>query len=284
VHVAAWWESLGTLAPRALVDARQVLHHSVQLVAAVGRSLVPPRPDDGHTSLEWVAAAFVGQPVPATRPWVAALRPFEMSLLVVADGTEKARLSLAGRTRDEAFAWLADAAERVGTPKGRLALDAPYRIPEHAVGSGAPFPETTREIAELSRWFANGDSLLRAAAAKWPGAAPVRVWPHHFDVGSVLPLGAAHGEESPSIGIGLSSGDEGIAEPYFYATLWPTPDPQTLPPLQAGGRWNREGWTGAVLTATEVTAAGDGPSQAAVASAFLQGAIEALRGLYARRA
>ncbi len=112
----------------------------------------------------------------------------------------------------------------------------------------------------------------------------MRVWPHHFDVGSVLPLGAQQGEDAPSIGIGLSPGDEGIAEPYFYSTLWPAPDTESLPPLPAGGRWNRDGWTGAVLTGSAITAAGDGAVQAAEAGAFLTSAVEVLRDLHARRA
>jgi hypothetical protein len=283
VQVAAW-ETLGASPPLALAPERLVLHHAAQLVAGVGRSLVPPRPDDGHTSLEWIAGALVGQEVPGPRPWVAALRLAELSLVVVAGGEEAGRLALAGCTRDEAFAWLSNTAERLGAGAGRLRLDAPYRIPDHAVGAGQPFGAATRATAELARWFGNGNSLLRTVAAKWPGAAPVRVWPHHFDVGSVLPLGATYRGESPSIGIGLSPGDEGIAEPYFYATLWPAPEADALPPLPANGRWNREGWTGALLTGSEITAAGDGGAQAAEAGAFLASAVEVLRDLHARRA
>jgi hypothetical protein len=117
-----------------------------------------------------------------------------------------------------------------------------------------------------------------------PGAAPVRVWPHHFDVGSVLPLGAGDGDEAPSIGVGLSPGDEGIPEPYFYATPWPPPGAdEPLPDLASPGRWRREGWTGAVLTGSDLVAAGDGRAQAARASAFLAEAVSALRALHEQR-
>jgi len=277
------WELLGAVPPIALVPERLVLHHGVQLVAAVGRSLVPPRPDDGHTSLEWAAGAFVGQPVAEPRPWVAALRPSELSLVVFASGAPDSHLPLAGRTRDEAFAWLSRVAEQLGARPGQLKLDAPYTIPEHPAGSRSPFQSVTGAVTELARWFADGNALVRAVASTWPNAAPVRVWPHHFDVGSVLWLGAA-GEESASIGIGLSPGDEGIAEPYLYATLWPAPNPDSLPVLPAGGRWNREGWTGAVLTGSEIVAAGGAVNQAAAAASFLASAVEVLRDIHARRA
>ena len=275
------WEALGAVPPLALAEERLVLHHAVQLVAAVGRSLVPPRPDDGHTNLEWLAGAFVGQEVPGPRPWLASLRASDLSLVVVTAGAEAGRVALAGRTRDEAFAWLSHVALHLGVAGGRLRLDPPYRIPNHPVGSGAPFPTATPKLAELARWFGNGNALLRAVASRWPGAAPVRVWPHHFDVGAVLPLASGRGEESPSIGIGLSPGDEGIAEPYFYATLWPAPDPDSLPPLPEG-RWNRNGWTGAKLTGSEIAAAGDGGAQAAVADVFLASAVAILRDVHTR--
>jgi hypothetical protein len=92
------------------------------------------------------------------------------------------------------------------------------------------------------------------------------------------------GDEAPSLGLGLSPGDEGIPEPYFYVTPWPPPGPgEPLPDLPAPGRWHREGWTGAVLTGTEVVAAGDGGAQAARASAFLAEAVSALRARHEQR-
>ena len=274
------WEPLGSAPARALTETRLLLHHAVQPVAAVGRSLVPAAPDDSHTSLEWhrPSQSFVGQEAPGPRPWRAALRLHDLSLAVLADGgDEVARLALAGRTMSETLAWLGDRARDLGAPPDRLSLVAPYKLPEHAVGAGAGFaPPDDTSLVELARWFADGDLLLRGVASGWAGAAPVRVWPHHFDVGSVLPVRTAEGGEAATLAIGLSPGDDGIAEPYFYVTPWPLPEP--LPDLPSGGRWHREGWTGAVLTGSEVVAAGGGAAQAVSAGAFLTGAVEVLRG------
>lgn len=280
------WESVGKVSPRQLAPTRLLLHHAAQVVAAAGRSLVPPRPDDGHTSLEWTSPhSLTGQEVPGKRPWRASLRSDEPALAVLADGAEVGRYALAGRTQKAAFEWLADRARELGAPVERLTLAPPYALPEHPFGAGAAFEAPGDGLlAELARWFGNADALLRRIADAWPGAASVRVWPHHFDVGSVLPLADGHGEEVPSIGIGLSPGDEGIAEPYFYVTPWPAPGAaEPLPELAAGGRWHREGWTGAVLEASEAVAEGGGAEQAAAASAFLEGAIEALRTRHAMR-
>jgi hypothetical protein len=255
-----------------------LLHHAVQLVAAVGRSLVPARADDGHTSLVWHSRrrAIEGEQVLGPRRWWAALHPDDLSLGVLVEGKEVGLVALAGRTKSEAFTWLVDQARAQGAPVEKLKLDAPYTIPAHAVGTGAAFAVPgDGSCAELRRWFANADPLLGDVADGWAGSAPVRIWPHHFDIGTVLPLGPAGGEGAPTLGVGLSPGDEAIAEPYFYVTPWPVPDP--LPDLPAGGQWHREGWTGAVLTGTEVVSAGDGAVQSGAARAFLTRTVETLR-------
>jgi hypothetical protein len=174
----------------------------------------------------------------------------------------------------------------LGAPVERLQLAPPYALPEHPFGAGAAFgAPDDGSLLELARWFGNAEALLRSVASGWPGSAPVRVWPHHFDVGSVLPLDSAPGEEAPSIGVGLSPGEEGIAEPYFYVTPWPPPpSAESLPELPAGGHWHRTGWTGALLTGSEILAERGGAAQAAAASAFLTGAVELLRERGKRRA
>jgi hypothetical protein len=280
------WEPLGQVLPARLVEARLLLHHAAQLVASVGRSLLPPQPDDGHTSLAWDARlrALVGQEVAGERAWRAGLVPRDLALVIVVEGALAHRLDLDGETVASARAWLAEKAGRHSTAGGRLSFDAPYAMPTHAVDGGGRFAlPPDGSAAEVESWLANAERALREVAAGWPGAAPVRAWPHHFDVGTVLPLGAGDGDEAPSIGVGLSPGDEGIPEPYFYVTPWPPPaagDP--LPDLAAPGHWHREGWTGAVLTGTHVVAAGDGEAQAARASSFLGGAVAALRERHER--
>ena len=279
------WERLGEASPRQLAPARLLSHHAAQLVAAPGRSLAPPRPDDGHTSLEWTSPrSLAGQEVPGPRPWRAALRFDGPSLAVLSEGTEVGRFALQGRTRQAAFEWLVERARDLGVPVERLALAPPYALAVHPYAEGAAFEAPgDGSLAEVARWFANANRLLRGLADTWPGAAAVRVWPHHFDIGTVLPLAGGQGEQSPSIGVGLSPGDDAVAEPYFYVTPWPPPKPaEPLPELRAGGRWYREGWTGAVLEAGVVVASGAAAAQAEAASAFLTDAVEVLRARHAR--
>src|SRR5215813_7972080 len=92
------WEPLGAVPPRELVPARLVLHWAAQLVAAAGAALLPPRPDDSQSALGFAGGALLGQPIAGR---AVALRAPEL-VLFVADR----KLELAGKTRDDALAWL----------------------------------------------------------------------------------------------------------------------------------------------------------------------------------
>ena len=91
-------------------------------------------------------------------------------------------------------------------------------------------------------WFAAATSVLDPLAAAQPGASPVRVWPHHFDIATLVTLA-----EGVSVGVGMSPGDGTYDAPYFYVTPWPYPETGALPELSRGARWHTDGWVGAVM-------------------------------------
>jgi hypothetical protein len=282
------WRRLGRVDPRALVEPRLMLHHAAQLVTAVGRSLLPPRSDDGQTAFEWSeeVQALVGEVVPGERPWRAALRPADLTLLVLDVPPESAEaFLLAGRNLTDAFAWLRERARERGADASQLSREVPYDVPAHAVAREAAFPPTPLPgFAELARCFADADRLFRAYAAGRPDASAVRCWPHHFDLGALLTLSPWTGGRSPTVGFGLSPGDDGVGEPYFYVNAWPRPEPRpdALPPLPAGGRWNLEGWLGAVLPVSALVETRDEEGQEARAREFLIRAVGAARALLGR--
>ena len=134
-------------------------------------------------------------------------------------------------------------------------------------------------MSELGRWFADADTMLRRIAAAIDGAEPVRVWPHHCDIASLIALDPElPAEEARTIGFGMTPGDGSYPEPYWYVTPWPYPQHPDLPELAGGGAWHREGWMGAVLTGTRLVAA-DASTQAGQVSTFLESAIGACRNM-----
>jgi hypothetical protein len=156
-----------------------------------------------------------------------------------------------------------------------------YQMPDHAVGRGAEFRDDDRRaMAEVGRWFANAGRVLGLVLRARREALPVRVWPHHFDIGTLIPLLGPVGEE-PSVGVGMSPGDQVYPEPYWYVTAGPMPGNPTLPRLAGKGRWHTEGWVGAILLGTDNVLAGRGPAQASLAGEFMESAIPAAMTLLA---
>jgi len=215
------------LAPTDLVAARLELHYAAQIVAACADVWLPERADDGHTSMTWRSPSMVGERSPTEV--AIGVRAIDFALLAFHDD-DLQTLPLAGKTLAEALAW-ADA--QFGTPRGAKLRD--YDLPASPLRSGGHFTGPELELAELARWYDAG----LAVVGRYADPSTIRIWPHHFDLGAILP---------GNIGIGLSPGDAFYAEPYFYVT--PPAPPARAPEIKGGGFWRTDGWTGAVLLAS----------------------------------
>ena len=277
------WRPLPALDPERLRIARVALHHALQVPAAlhVGRFAV--QADQSHTSFAWRDDRFVSSGDP-TVPWVAALDPVALAVELRAtdrDGGDRvaARVELEGRTLDESHvAWQAALDAHLGAaPYRRLEVD----LPDHPVASGAPFVRDEPALTALRDSFADAALALDGLRPRMRRPSPRRVWPHHFDIAvlDVLDPEDVDPEAARSVGVGMTPGDAGVPEPYYYVTPWPYPAVTALPPLPAG-RWTTEGWVGALLPASAFTdLAGDG--QAARVRAFLDAAYDASQALLA---
>jgi hypothetical protein len=276
------WETLGAVEPRDLIDARLQLHWAAQAAAAVGKQLLPHQPDFSEQSLEWLAGprALAQGVVAGARPFRSAIRLESPALLLLGeDGTALAELPLEGRTLDEAYDWVRREVEALlGRPLEKP-LERPEGLPAHPVSTGAPFSLAgSAAPPELERYYAGADRLLRALRDANPEASPVRCWPHHFDLATLLRLDPdADPEAARSIGVGLIPGDAAMPEPYFYLLPWPRPAGD-LPKLDGGG-WHTGDWVGPVLDAAEFAGAGSDGAQRERIERFLNSAVKACREL-----
>jgi hypothetical protein len=287
------WETLGTVDPRRVVDARLQLHWAAQAASAPGRQLLEHRPDFSEQCLRWTGGprALAQELVHCVWPFRSALRPSPPAVVLLdANDRVTAELLLDGHTLEEIYGWLE---KEIPRRVGRQLLQPLQRpgegLPEHGVGvgdgEGEPFSVIdTAAFSEVGRWFGNAHRLLTGVAERHPGASAVRCWPHHFDIATLIALDAgadagADPETARSIGVGLTPGDAVRPHPYFYVTPWPYPKDRELPALEGGGVWNTEGWTGAVLETPALLRAGAGEAQAGQAERFVASAIAACQAL-----
>ena len=247
------WQALGAVAPDSLSRTRLGLHWAAQLLSAPGVSLLAAADDYSHSNLGWDSGLGLLTGRPVGSDGLRAALVFEGLELAVLDGErERTSLRLAGHSLEDALSWLG--AELA--PDGPALTLPSHEMPSEAVGELGVFSDAPTDAqAELGAWFANAFALIEKSVEEEPTASPVRCWPHHFDVASLITLDAgADSETARSIGVGFSPGDGSYAQPYFYVTPWPYPEAEELPSLEGGANWHRTGWTGAVLTAEAVLA------------------------------
>ena len=267
------WKTLRVVPPDRLHKARVQLHWAAQLLSAPGVSVLPAAEDYSHTNLGWDVELGVlsGRTVGPDSLRVGLV--FEGLELLVLDGErERSAMRLAGRTLQQSLSWLSRELLGEGT---RLVLPV-HDMPPHPVGDGGVFSDAgAPERTELGAWFANAFDLIRQVVVDQASASPVRCWPHHFDVASLITLDPGTAvEDARSIGVGFSPGDGSYDQPYFYVTPWPYPETANLPPLSKGAQWHRSAWTGAVLTAERLLSVSPGEQERAAREA-LGGAVAA---------
>lgn len=270
------WQAL-TTDPLRLADSILELHHAAQVVAAAGQAFAEPADDDSHRTLDWDAGRglLLGAPWAPGYPFRVSLDPIRFELAIhERDGATLGAHTLGGGTLAEAYTWLEDAA-RAYTGGARAAtVEAPeFAIPEHPVGSGGRFGhDDTRERSLVAGLFAGAFSVLGAFVADRTDASPVRLWPHHFDVGTVLTVTeGADGTPTRTVGLGMAPMGGGYDTWYWYVNAWPRLEATPKESAPGRGAWRTEGWTGAALPAGAL--GGEGPS---AVRAFLDQAVEAL--------
>jgi hypothetical protein len=272
------WKALGEVLPRELAAPRETLHWAAQIVAAAGSSWLERSADDHHTSFTWfdAPAAFAGEPLAGAARALLLVEEFAVSI-ARGDGSRTDTFPLDGHTFSEGLSWLAAALGRLHREPERPLVPPKYEMTPHPVGEGQAFARPApAALRELAHWYGNAAQLLRPVAAM-PGASPVRAWPHHFDIATLISLDEGRSEHPRSIGVGLSPGDGSYAEPYFYVTPWPYPKGKQTVALPFG-HWHKAGWFGAVLTATELLGIAT-DRQLVSAEEFLRAACAACHGL-----
>lgn len=98
--------------------------------------------------------------------------------------------------------------------------------------------------------------------------SPILLYAHHFDLSLVW---FPHSDER-QLGLGYSTGDDTIAEPYLYLTMYPLHADFGTIELPDAAHWQTQGFHGAVLTYAALQAS---PSPESLFTAFVSVAINA---------
>ena len=275
------WQTTGKINPTELTDSRVQLHYAIQFIAVTGAALAEPLPDYSYTSLMWHPSleVFVGSAIRSTQPFQVALDPISLTLILLDKQSETiASLPLQGKTMAAGLDWLKQEISKLGADASKVAwLDYPPNdFPDSPLARGAAF-DTSEKLAlrELANYYANTHQILEHIVATSEDASAVRIWPHHFDMATLIMLPGTKDDTPLTVGVGFSPGDSSYNEPYWYVSPYPYPDTANLPPLAGNGFWHTQHWVGAVLTASRLTQDVSSQVQQQQVESFLNSAITA---------
>ena len=273
------WRPLHGIDKAKLNEARVQAHFAVQWLARAARAFVPAKPDDSHTNLGWddTIGGFATHRLPGGAR--IGLNVADLTL-VLGDA-----FKLNGKRDADVRVWLGQKVSAMGLDQSALDMPSPYELPAHAIAGGAAYAAGVigDALAELAAWYSNADASLGAIrqliVAQKLDAPPVRCWPHHFDLDTLVTVKPGH-----TSGVGFAPGDGYYDEPYFYVSMYPHPDFSALPGLPAAGHWHSKDFSAAIAPAHRILEAGD---QKAALATFLdaatKAAIEALSANAVRR-
>ena len=232
-------------------DTRDTLTKYAKLLSEVRFALTPKQKHYWHLNLQINVSGLTTMLIPA--PQNASVAAFEMQMNLQQHALKVSTTDGTGMTlplHSQLPHMLYLQTKKFLAERGiRLKLDA------------NDFPETEMQYdkAAVERYWqalSNVAVVFGAFKAGLRGeSGPVSFWTHHFDldllwfsgrlVPGVDPKNAEHADEQ--MGFGFTTGDEVIAEPYFYATAYPLPKKLPSAKMPEGAAWQSEPWQGAVL-------------------------------------
>jgi hypothetical protein len=275
------WQSLSIPYHPGLHEAIIQHHHAAQFLSLVGKQLISQRADDSNSSMQYDPKnqMLVGEEIiPGIK---LALLLSDNELKILQNGTPiPSSLSLLGLTISEAFNRLAHLLNKEGIKTDVFHSKLHYEISDHELLHSAPFKQIEPQLLrEHINYRHNAQLVLQKIGQKHPEADTLRIWPHHFDTGTILPVRSnSDGETIRSLGMGWAIPDAMVEEPYFYLSLWsasPLEMPQNIPKLKAG-TWKTPNWNGAILPMSEILQSASPEEQESSTLSFFESGIEIL--------
>jgi uncharacterized protein DUF5996 len=222
---------LKSLSTEELGPTRDHLREVALVLSSLQRAFLPKDPHDWHYGLEVAMRGLVTQPLLIREEVTRASLDLIRYKLRFGDR----KWPLHELTAKEIF-------EAVKVYLEQQGLEIDLEEPEFTDGLRLLDTSVVDRYAEVIWWMSDQLNKLKINLNRGE-TSEVLLYPHHFDLSLMwLPF-----LDERQMSLGFSTGDDSIAEPYVYLTLYPLPKELKDLRLPGGAYLNEEGFTGAVL-------------------------------------
>ncbi|MDX2413753.1 MAG: hypothetical protein QNK33_01060 [Bacteroidales bacterium] len=238
-------------------EAIELQHHAAQYISLAGKYLIRKEEDDSNTNMQYIPDKnmLLGNFLPNSIR--IGLRLSDLNLcLVQTDYSCSKEIPVIGKTRVLVQEELKQALSSTGIDTSGFNNKLHYKMPSHKVLNGEKFAlKYPEQLEDTSIMRSNAHFALEKVLELLGNIPDIRVWPHHFDSGTIIPLGKnSTGSLTSSIGIGWAIPDSMASEPYFYLSYWRKDGAIDLSELESpeGSQWLVKEWNGAILRHSEL--------------------------------
>lgn len=241
---------------------RDTLTIYAQLLGKIRRALTPKQKHWWHVSLRVISVGLSTTPIPAGNKTVQLILDFTIHrLFILTSHGERHEIPLQGQSASAFCTEVLDAL-------AELDIEPDVDRDLFADDTARVYDETA--VSTFWQALSQIDVALKTFKHSFRGeSSPVQLWPHHFDLAVVWFSGRLVPDQDPAneeyadeqMNFGFSTGDDTIAEPYFYVTAYPTPDTFAQQPLPDDAYWHTKGFTAAILPYQALTSAPNPPAK-----------------------
>jgi len=233
-------------------ETRDTLQKYAQMIGTIREKMSPPHPHWWHISLRVSDRGLITTPIlkDINTPSQTFEIIFDLKnhlLIIESNFREAKRIKLTGQSLcalcEETFSLLTDIGVVLPINKEKFADGKSGKYDESAA---ADYWAALKEINRITNKYR---SELKGERS------PVQLWPHHFDLsmswfsGRLVPGKDPDDVESSKeqMMFGFSTGDDTIADAYFYITAYPVLDGLQNLQISEDVRWNNNGFQGGVM-------------------------------------
>jgi hypothetical protein len=227
---------------------RDSLQGYCRVLSEIRRESSPRQRHWSQVSLRVVPEGLITTPIPSSSgTFGLRLDLVHHKLRILTSGGQSLELPIAGQSLEQFHSEVMAALKGLGVASEVEA--EPFSDPSPGEWDSAVISRYRQALVQIDAVFKEFKGELRQETS------PVQLFPHHFDLaltwfsGRQVPGQEAKGEEwsDEQMTFGFVTGDDAVAEPYFYATAYPEPEGFVGSPLPEGAYWNEVGFSGAVL-------------------------------------
>lgn len=227
---------------------RDTLHDYCRLLGGIRRALSARQRHWSHAALLVAAEGLTTSPMPAgDAVFELRLDLVRHRIQIVSSRGGVREVALTGQSSADVLAEMTSGISDLGLSVG---LDLADDVDENpGEWDRAAIQRFWSALVQIDSGLKTFKGRLRRETS------PVQLFPHHLDLALSWYSGRLIPDQDPAdedgaeeqMTFGFSTGDDTIADPYFYATAYPEPPRFAGPRLSNDAYWQKEGFSGAVL-------------------------------------